>query len=248
MTHSTPRKVALITGSGRGLGQAFADRLARDGYNLILADLKPPAATAEAAEDCGVEALAVAADVSSPDAVAALHEQAISRFGRVDVLVNNAGWGQVIPFEDTTFDHWHKVFAINLDGVYLTCKAFLPGMREQGWGRVINMASNTLQLVLPWGFAPYVASKGAIVGLTRALATEYGPHGVTVNAISPGLTKTPGTTELFGGGTGAMAEAQAIKRPEVPEDLVGTLAFLASDDAAFITGQTITVDGGMARL
>jgi NAD(P)-dependent dehydrogenase (short-subunit alcohol dehydrogenase family) len=121
-------------------------------------------------------------------------------------------------------------------------------MREQGWGRVINMTSNTLQLALPWGFAPYVASKGAIVGLTRALATEYGPHGITVNAISPGLTKTPGTTELFGDGTGAMAQAQAIKRPEVPEDLVGTLAFLASDDAAFITGQTITVDGGLARL
>jgi pyridoxal 4-dehydrogenase len=120
MADSTSRKVALITGSGRGIGQAFADRLARDGYNLVLADLKPPTATAGAAADHGVEALAVAADVSSPDAVAALHEQAISRFGRVDVLVNNAGWGQIIPFEDTTLDHWHKVFGINLDGVYLT--------------------------------------------------------------------------------------------------------------------------------
>jgi 3-oxoacyl-[acyl-carrier protein] reductase/(S)-1-phenylethanol dehydrogenase len=153
-----------------------------------------------------------------------------------------------------SYAEWRRLLAINLDSVFLCASAFVPGMKQRQWGRIISMASSTLGSVVT-GFVHYVTSKGGIVGFTRALASELGPFGITVNAISPGLTRTPGTLarkprqglasmdEEFA----SVATFQAIRRPEVPEDLVGVMSFLTSDDAAFMTGQTLNVDGGRVR-
>lgn len=158
-------------------------------------------------------------------------------------------------FDDITFEDWRRVMSINLDSQFLMIKAFWPGMRERRWGRIVNQASDTFALNLT-GFSHYISSKGGIIGLTRALASEFGEHGVTVNAIAPGLTRTPGTAgrNVKPGGPenvdefAIAASHQSIKRGMVPGDLVGTLSFLASDDAALVTGQTIYVDGGHVRV
>lgn len=247
-------KVAVITGAANGIGQAFARRLAEEGVHIVIADIVPADETLKLVEDAGREALACICDVSSPEAVAALGAQVQGRFGRCDIVINCAGIFPQQSFEQMRFADWRRVLSINLDGLYLVTSAFVPGMKQRGWGRVINMASSTLGTVVT-GFVHYVSSKGGIVGFTRALASELGPHGITVNAISPGLTRTPGALargpraglssmdEEFA----SVAGMQAIKRGAMPDDLVGTVAFLSSDDAAFITGQTINVDGGRVR-
>jgi NAD(P)-dependent dehydrogenase (short-subunit alcohol dehydrogenase family) len=247
-------KVAVITGGAKGIGQAFARRLAEDGVHIAIADVAPNEETKNLVEQAGRDALVCKCDVASPDSVAALAKDVERRFGRCDILVNCAGIYPNVPFEQIDFAEWRRVLSINLDGTYLASAAFVPGMKQRGWGRIVNMASSTLGSVVT-GFAHYMASKAGIVGFTRALASELGPHGITVNAISPGLTRSPGTLARRPRyGLASMeeefalaAKAQAIPRGEVPDDVVGTLSFLTSDDAAFITGQTINVDGGRVR-
>ena len=246
MSTSPTKRVALVSGAARGIGQAFARRLASDGYRLVIVDIERPSDTEILLRDLTAEALAVKTDVSDEAAVRDLAAAVHDRFGGCDILVNNAGTGAIESFEEMTLESWRRIMTVNLDSMFLMCRAFLPGMRERAWGRIVNMSSNTLGLVIPWGFAHYIASKGGVVGLTRALASEYGDHGVTVNAIAPGLVHTPGTVQLLGD-TSGFVSAQAIRRQEVPEDLLGTLSFLVSDDAGFITGQTLTVDGGVVR-
>jgi NAD(P)-dependent dehydrogenase (short-subunit alcohol dehydrogenase family) len=247
-------KVAVITGGANGIGQAFAQRLAQDGAHVAIADIGSADATVKLVEQAGREALACACDVSLPDAVAAMAQEVERRFGRCDILINCAGIFPQQAFDDMSYADWRRLLSINLDSVFLTSSAFVPGMKRRGWGRIVSMASSTLGSVVT-GFVHYVTSKGGIVGFTRALASELGPHGITVNAISPGLTRTPGTlARAPRAGLASMDEEfasvatfQAIRRPEVPDDLVGVMSFLTSDDAAFMTGQTLNVDGGRVR-
>jgi NAD(P)-dependent dehydrogenase (short-subunit alcohol dehydrogenase family) len=247
-------KVAVITGAGAGIGQAFAKRLAEDGVNIVIADSGATDETVKLVKAAGREALACKCDIASPDDVAKLAKDVEEKFGRCDILVNNAGIYPLKVFEEMTFADWRNIMAINLDAMFLTCKAFIPGMKQRGWGRIVNMSSSTFATVVT-DYAHYIASKGGVVGFTRALASEFGVHGITVNAISPSLVRSPGTLSRaprFGRASmdeefNALAQRQAIKRPEQPDDLVGALSFLTSDDAAFVTGQTLYVDGGFVR-
>lgn len=247
-------KVAVITGGANGIGQAFAKRLAEDGVHIAIADMADGADTVRLVEAAGRNALAVTCDVSNEASVTAMATQVQQKFGRADIVVNCAGIYPQQDFSTMTFADWRRVLSINLDGTFLVTSAFVPGMRARKWGRVVNLASSTFGSVTT-GFAHYVASKGGVIGFTRALAGDVAADGITVNAIAPGLTRSPGTIvrkprpgfanmdEEFV----AVAGLQAIKRPEVPEDLVGALSFLTSDDAAFMTGQTLNVDGGRVR-
>jgi NAD(P)-dependent dehydrogenase (short-subunit alcohol dehydrogenase family) len=255
MAHRHNGKVALVTGAAMGIGQAYAKRLAEDGADVVIVDRQAADETVEMVKLAGREALSVCCDVSQPSEITALARATEARFGRCDILVNNAGIYPVQRFDDITFEDWRRVMSINLDSQFLMIKAFWPGMRDRRWGRIVNQASDTFALTLT-GFAHYISSKGGIIGLTRALASEFGEYGVTVNAIAPGLTRTPGTVgrEAKPGGPenadefAIAASHQSIKRSMVPDDLVGTLSFLASEDAALISGQTIYVDGGHVRV
>jgi NAD(P)-dependent dehydrogenase (short-subunit alcohol dehydrogenase family) len=249
MSNGQEGRTAVVTGAAAGIGQAYAQRLAEDGANVVIADIADGAETVALVEAAGTEALAVTCDVSSAEDVAALAAATRERFGTVDVLVHNAGIYPVQEFDGMTFEMWRQVQAVNLDSMFHVCHEFLPAMRQQGWGRVICIASTTFHAGTP-GMSHYVASKGGLIGFLRSLAAEVGDEGVTVNALAPSLVRSKGTLEGPHQEMGLfefVAGGQAIKRTQEPSDLVGALSFLASDDAAFVTGQTLVVDGGWVR-
>jgi NAD(P)-dependent dehydrogenase (short-subunit alcohol dehydrogenase family) len=242
-------RVALVTGGAAGIGQAYAQRLAEDGAKVAIADIADAGETIALVEEAGSAGLGVVCDVSSAEQVNDAAMTVFDAFGKVDVLVHNAGIYPIVQFADMSFDDWRRVMSVNLDSMFHVCHEFLPGMRERKWGRVLCIASTTFHAGTP-GMSHYVASKGGLIGLVRSLAAEVGTDGVTVNALAPSLVRSKGTTEgpheelgLFD----MVAQAQAIKRTQLPSDLVGALSFLASDEAAFITGQTLVVDGGWVR-
>jgi NAD(P)-dependent dehydrogenase (short-subunit alcohol dehydrogenase family) len=241
-------KLVVISGAAAGIGQAIAIRLAKEGAQIVVVDRDPAAETLKSIHGDGGKAVAFQCDVTYASSVSSLKE-AVEKIGRCDILINNVGIYPMQRFDDITFEDWRRVMSTNLDSMFLMTKAFSGAMRKAGWGRVINMASDTVSLLVPT-LCHYIASKAGVIGLTRALATEFGEYGVTANAVAPGLTRTQGT-RVISETNEALFELtlnmQSIKRGEQPADLVGAVSFLASEDAAFITGQTLYVNGGITR-
>jgi pyridoxal 4-dehydrogenase len=237
-------RVAIVTGAGQGIGRAIAEKLRAEGASVVVADKNSETAEKTAAEIGGT---AHVTDVSDPDQVSALVAAAADQFGRIDILVNDAAIVPFVPWEELDFAEWRRVMSVNIDGVFLMCKAVYPHMKQAGYGRIVNIASNVVTAGTP-NMAHYVSSKGAVFAFTRSLATEVGAHGITVNAVAPGLTASEGVmasphAEAFD----FVVSLQSIPRRAVPADIAPAVAFLASEEAHWITGQMLTADGGHTR-
>jgi 3-oxoacyl-[acyl-carrier protein] reductase len=242
-------RTAIVTGGAMGLGKAFATRLAADGANVVIADLR----NAEAAASDIEGAIGVPTDICKEEDTLRLVEATMKAFGSVDILVNNAAYFATTKsggFENVGVEEWHRMLNTNVIGTWQCCRAVVPQMRKQKRGRIIILSSGTA-LKGAKGHIHYVTSKAALLGFTKSLARELGKDGITVNAVAPGLTLSDGVV-----GRGLTTDEQlaqqrqsrAIQRDQQPQDLVGAVSFLASDDASFITGQTLAVDGGSAML
>ena len=237
-------RVAIVTGAGQGIGRAIAEKLRAEGASVVVADKNSETAEKTAAEIGGT---AHVTDVSDPDQVSALVTAAAGQFGKIDILVNDAAIVPFVPWEDLEFAEWRRVMSVNIDGVFLMCKAVYPHMKAAGYGRIVNIASNVVTAGTP-NMAHYVSSKGAVFAFTRSLATEVGQYGITVNAVAPGLTASEGVlasphAEAFD----FVVSLQSIPRRGVPADIAPAVAFLASEEAHWITGQMLTADGGHTR-
>lgn len=240
-------KVCIVTGGGVGLGRAFSLALARAGAKVAVADrdAEGAAATVELLLASGGEGAAVEVNVADEDSAERMARSVAERWGRIDVLVNNAGiYGTIArkPFFEITTAEWDALMAVNLKGPWLCARAVFPYMRQHG-GKIVNIASATFYSGSPL-WAHYVASKGGVIGLTRALARETGDHGITVNAIAPGFTLTEASLRLIEDAATYGVTRGAIKRAQQTDDLVGALMFFASPASDFVTGQTLVVDGG----
>jgi NAD(P)-dependent dehydrogenase (short-subunit alcohol dehydrogenase family) len=229
-------KTAVVTGGGSGIGQAVAQRLRADGLQVATLDLKP-----------GDEKFSYAADVTDRAQVDAALEDIRAALGPVTVLVNAAGLDRFKKFTDITFEDWQRVIDVNLNGVFHCVQAVLPDMIEAGWGRIVNISSSSTHSGQPF-MAPYVAAKSAVNGLTKSLALEYGPSGITVNAVPPGFIDTPMLRKAedrgFLGDTEKQIAATPVRRMGRPEDIAAACAFLISEEAGYITGQILGVNGG----
>ena len=241
-------KVAVVTGAAQGIGAAYAEGLASQGARVVVSDIADVSEVVDRITAAGGQAIGVQADVTDNDSLANLVDQAESAFGPIEVLINNAAIFATLvlkPFTEITEDEWDLVMRVNVRGPFQCAKAVVPSMRKGGRGKIINISSGTFLRGAP-NFAHYVSSKGAIVGQTRALASELGADNIYVNCILVGLTESEGVkqhAQLSKAGAPTL-QARVIKRAMVPEDLLGTIYHLASEDSDFITGQSINVDGG----
>lgn len=241
-------KVVLITGAAGGLGREFALAFAKAGASVAVADVNEAGAleTAQIVEDAGGRSLGLQVDVSSEESTLAMAERAKAEFGGLDVLINNASLYAGLerkPFDQIDPAVWDRVMNVNLKGPWLCTRACAPLLRARGAGHIVNIASATVMSGSPL-WAHYVASKGGVIALTRVLAKELGAHNITVNAIAPGFTLTEASLGLMENAASYGVDRGSIKRAQQPDDVVGAALFLASDAAAFITGQTLIVDGG----
>jgi len=243
-------KVVIITGAGKGLGKAFALRFADEGARLVLVTRKDMDGLKKAAEEVttrGADCIYFQADVTKLDDMQQVADETVKKFGRIDVLVNNAAYyfGVVRkPFDQIPPEEWDLMMSINVKGPWICARTVFPCMKAQGKGKIINLTSEVF-FTGSNGFAHYVASKGGVVGLTRALAAELGPHNITVNAVAPGFTDTEASRTIADVAKYDTAKTP-LRRLGTAEDIVGAVIFLASDDADFITGEIILVDGGRA--
>jgi 3-oxoacyl-[acyl-carrier protein] reductase len=245
-------RVIIVTGGAQGIGLAYCKGLAAEGAKVVVADIDRAASEAAAGVlgESGADALAVVGDVSNPEDTAELARATIERFGRIDGLINNAAMYQRpamsrVPFDEIPVDEWDRLMAINLRGIFLCCRAVVPEMKRQQSGKIVNISSGTVFAGTP-NLLHYVTSKAGVIGLTRGLARELGEYNITVNAIAPGLTMSMDETDDSQSEYNQQRiQARSLKRPEAPEDLVGTAVFLCSSDSDFMSGQTMVVDGGL---
>jgi 3-oxoacyl-[acyl-carrier protein] reductase len=235
--------VVLVTGAAQGIGQAIAVALAERGALVIATDLKPPT---ETVHRIGDTAHALELDVTQEEQWRSVAARAMD-LGAVDIVVNNAGYFPNRSIDDLDLATWRRTFATNLDSHFLSVKYFLPAMRRKKWGRFVGISSNMVGLAIP-GMSHYIATKMGIIGFMRGLANDVAADGITANAVLPGLTNTLATAPQSDEQKRGTWEQQAIKRMGEPEDVTGAVLFLTSDDAAFITGQSIVVDGGQYRI
>lgn len=244
-------RVAIITGAGHGIGRAYAQRFAAEGARVVIAELDGAAAARVAAmiEAEGHQALGLQADVTRAEDMARVAAETVARFGRIDILVNNAAIFSTVPMSRAGFDgidedEWDAMMRVNLKGLWLACRAVVPQMRTQGYGKIVNISSGTALKGAP-SRIHYVTSKAGVVGFTKTLAREIGGAGICVNCVAPGNTLSEAApdeeTRSF---REKAAQARALKRVQSPEDVTGAVLFFASADSDFITGQTLVVDGG----
>jgi NAD(P)-dependent dehydrogenase (short-subunit alcohol dehydrogenase family) len=242
-------RVAVVTGAASGMGLAIARRLAQDGHRVALLDLDGDAAE-RAADDLrgsGTKALAAKVDVTDRDAIDEALDRVRNELGPIEIIVTSAGLDEFVPFTEIASAQWERMLAVNLTGTFHCVQSAVPDMLAGSWGRIVTISSSSAQSGAP-RMAHYVASKGGVVGLTKALAVELGPHGITVNTIPPGAIDTPMSRRAQATGalpsTDTIAKMIPVRRTGTPEDVAAACAFLCSEEAGYITGQQINLSGG----
>ena len=242
-------KVVVVTGAGRGLGRAFAERLASEGARIVIAEIdeKLGHQTAEVIRKAGHESVFVSIDIASIESTEAMAATVLSKWGRIDGLVANAALANSVggaTYDEITVEQWDRIMQVNVRGTWLTCRAVAPHMQRQKHGSIVTLSSDTAH----WGsprLLHYVTSKGAVEAFTRAMARELGPDGVRINCVAPGLLNNDATSGVPQAKREWNIQNRAIRREGTPGDIVGLVSFLLSDDASFITGQLIVADGGL---
>ena len=239
-------RVAIVTGGARGIGRAYCLGLARAGASVVVADLLDGGPVVEEVEALGGTAMAVTVDVSDPQSSEAMARAAVDRFGRIDALVNNAAFFKQVtrgPFEDITPEEWDLAHRVNVRGVWLCCRAVFPAMRQQGYGKIVNISSNVVWKGVP-SFLHYVSSKSALLGFTRALAREVGDHNIMVNCVAPDFIPDEEMRRTRAAEAEAVIAQRCLKREQTPEDMVGIVVWLCGPGSDFVTGQSFLVNGG----